>query len=66
MREYGFISAGGGDFYSKRLKQLKVGDEVFIYDKENGYVGYGTVRSEAQLASEFETSNGPLFCSSTC
>jgi hypothetical protein len=61
MREYGFISAGGGDFYSKRLKQLKVGDEVFIYDKGNGYVGYGTVRSEAQLASEFETSNGPLF-----
>lgn len=61
MRRYGFVSAGGGDFYTKRLQQLGVGDEVFVYDKGNGYIGYGVVTSEAQPASEFMTPAGPLF-----
>ena len=45
MKRYGFISAGGGEFYSKRLYQLSVDDEVFVYDKGNGYIGYLTQRS---------------------
>ncbi|SFL48530.1 hypothetical protein SAMN04488004_12212 [Loktanella salsilacus] len=61
MRRYGFISAGGGEFYTKRLQQLNVGDEVFVYDKGNGYIGYGAVVSEAQPASAFITAHGPLF-----
>lgn len=61
MRRYVFISAGGGEFYTKRLQQLSVGDEVFVNDKDNGYIGYGIVTSEAQPASEFMTSEGPLF-----
>jgi len=61
MRRYGFISAGGGDFYTKRLQQLSIGDEVFVYDKGNGYIGYGVVSSEAQSASEFMTPEGLLF-----
>lgn len=61
MRRYGFISAGGGEFYTKRLQQLSVGDEVFVYDKGNGYIGYGTVTAEAQPASEFITPEGLLF-----
>jgi hypothetical protein len=61
MRRYGFVSAGGGDFYTKRLKQLSVGDEVFAYDKGNGYVGYGVVTREVVPASEFVTPDGPLF-----
>ncbi len=61
MRRYGFISAGGGDFYTKRLQQLSVGDEVFVYNKGNGYIGYGVVTSEAQPASEFMTPEGLLF-----
>ncbi|SEN12612.1 hypothetical protein SAMN05216227_10082 [Pseudorhodobacter antarcticus] len=61
MRRYGFISAGGGEFYTKRLQQLSVGDEVFVYDKGNGYIGYGCVSSEAQPASVFMTPDGLLF-----
>lgn len=61
MKRYGFISAGGGEFYSKRLYQLSVGDEVFVYDKGNGYIGYGIVTAEARPAAEFMTPDGPLF-----
>ena len=61
MKRYGFIAAGGGEFYSKRLKQLNIGDEIFVYDKGNGYIGYGVVTSEMVLASEFMTSKGLLF-----
>ncbi len=61
MKRYGFISAGGGEFYSKRLYQLSVDDEVFVYDKGNGYTGYGIVTAEARPASEFMTPDGLLF-----
>lgn len=61
MKRYGFICAGGGEFYSKRLQQLSVGDEVFVYDKGNGYIGYGVVMSEVVPAAEFMTQDGPLF-----
>ncbi len=61
MKRYGFISAGGGEFYTKRLNQLAVGDKIFVYDKGNGYIGFGIVTIEAQLASDFMTPTGPLF-----
>lgn len=61
MRRYGFVSAGGGEFYTKRLHQLNVGDEFFAYYKGNGYIGYGVVTSEAVPAAEFMTPQGPLF-----
>ncbi len=61
MRRYGFISAGGGDSCTKRLQQLWVGDEVFVYNKGSGYIGYGIVTGEAVPASEFMTADGPLF-----
>lgn len=59
-RRYGFIAAGHGEFYSKRLDQLTVGDEVFVYDKGNGYLGYGKVTIEKTLAADFQTPDGPL------
>ncbi len=61
MKRYGFVSAGGGEFYTKRLEQLAVGDEIFVYDKGKGDIGYGTVTIEAQLASQLVTPDGPLF-----
>jgi hypothetical protein len=59
-RKFGFIAAGNGEFYSKRLDQLSVGDEVFVFDKGNGYIGYGVVTTEKTLAAQFQTPDGPL------
>lgn len=56
-REYGFVAAGGGAWYSKTLKQLQPGNRVFAYiPKGNGvggYVGYGEVTGAARLAKDF-------------
>jgi hypothetical protein len=60
MRKYGFVAAGGGRFYSKRLDQLKVGDKVFAYQKKTGYVGYGLITKEACLVKDFEVDGRPL------
>jgi hypothetical protein len=38
-----------------------VGDEVFAYDKGNGYIGYGVVTREVVPAAEFMTLQGLLF-----
>jgi hypothetical protein len=55
---YGFVSAGGGEWYTKSLKQLKPGNRVFVYiPKGNGvggYVGVGEVKGEAILARDFQ------------
>ncbi len=59
-KRYGFVAAGGGEFYSKRLEQLSIGDKVFVYDKGNGYIGYGLVTTERTPATEFRTAEGLL------
>ena len=61
MKNYGFVGTCGGDFYTKRLGQLNVGDKLFVFEKSKGYIGYGIVTSEKTPASEFQTPNGPLF-----
>ena len=50
---YGFISAGGGSVYSKPLKNLKIGEKIFVYMPPKGYIGYGIVESEPILAKDF-------------
>lgn len=61
---FGFVSAGGGEWYTKSLKQLKPGNRIFVYiPKGNGvggYVGVGEVNGEAMLAKDFkvETDRG--------
>jgi hypothetical protein len=52
-RKYGFLSAGYGPKYSEPLKKLQVGDPVFAYIKNCGYVGYGRVAQKAQPATQF-------------
>jgi hypothetical protein len=47
-RRYGFVSAGGGDWFSRTLRALPVGARVFTHIPKAGYVGVGTVSSEAQ------------------
>jgi hypothetical protein len=64
-REYGFIGAGGGEWYSKSLKNLKRGHRVFAYIPKGsgvgGYVGVGEVVGDARLAKDFEVQvNGSM------
>jgi hypothetical protein len=47
-RKYGFVSAGGGEWYSRTLKKLPVGARVFTYIPKTGYVGVGTVTGAAE------------------
>ena len=54
--DYGFISAGGGRWYSKTLFMLKPGDRVWVNIPGTGYVGVATVKSHAIVADEFITS----------
>ena len=57
-KRYGFISAGGGDFYTKTLKSLQPGERVWVKICElkdgNGYVGVGTVKGPAARSDEFQ------------
>lgn len=63
--DYGFISAGGGSWYSKTLQLLAPGDRVWVNVPGSGYVGVGRVTGRAQSAQEFriQTDDGekPIF-----
>lgn len=43
---YGFVSAGGGNWYSRSLQQLPLGARVFTHIPKSGYVGIGEVVGE--------------------
>ena len=51
--DYGFISAGGGRWYSKTLFMLKPGDRVWVNIPGTGYVGVAEVTGNAVMADEF-------------
>jgi hypothetical protein len=51
-KKYGFISAGGGSWYTNTLKMLSTGDRVWVNIPHTGYVGVGVVTSEAQMARD--------------
>lgn len=46
-RRFGFVSAGGGDWYSRTLAALPVGARVFACIPKTGYVGVGKVTGPA-------------------
>lgn len=46
-RRYGFVSAGGGRWYSDSLHNLPVGARVNVHIPKRGYVAVGTVLREA-------------------
>lgn len=52
-RKYGYISAGGGTWYTQTLKMLSPGDRVWVNIPKKGYVGVGIVEQAVQPASEF-------------
>lgn len=47
-RAHGFVSAGGGEWYSRTLRRLPEGGRVFVLVPGSGYVGVGTVCGPAQ------------------
>ena len=55
-RTYGFVAAGGGDFYIKPLERLFPGARVFLYKPYpvKGYVGVGIVKEKSLPVIEFE------------
>lgn len=52
-RQYGFISAGGGSWYSQTLKLLSPGDRVWVKVPKTGYVGVGVVTETVRPIKEF-------------
>lgn len=52
-RQYGFISAGGGSWYSQTLKLLSPGDRVWVKIPKTGYVGVGRVTEAVRPIKEF-------------
>ncbi len=63
-RKYGYISAGGGTWYSQTLKLLAPGDRVWVKSPGRGYVGVGRVTESVQSVNEFKvpTSTGEQPC----
>ena len=52
-RTYGFISAGGGTWYSQTLRMLSPGDRVWVKIPGHGYVGVGRVLEPSQPFKDF-------------
>lgn len=53
-RKYGFISGGGGSWYSQTLKMLVPGDRVWVKIPKTGYVGVGRVTEAVQSVNDFK------------
>ncbi len=54
--KYGFISGGGGSWYSQTLKLLAPGDLVWVKIPKTGYVGVGRVTEAVRAAKDFNVS----------
>ena len=52
--KYGFVSAGGGSWYSNTLNLLKPGDRIWVKVPSQGFVGVGRVKGNAEPATEFK------------
>ncbi|NDY93379.1 endonuclease NucS domain-containing protein [Ideonella livida] len=53
-RRFGYISGGGGSWYSQTLKLLSPGDRVWVKIPKKGYVGVGTVLESVQPVKDFK------------
>jgi len=51
-KDHGFVAAGGGEWYSRTLRNLPVGARVNVYLPGRGYVGVGTTLAEARRFDE--------------
>jgi len=53
-RKFGYISGGGGTWYSQTLKLLSPGDRVWVKIPKKGYVGVGRVLESVQSVNDFK------------
>lgn len=58
-RKYGFISGGGGSWYSNTLNLLKIGDRVWVKAPGHGFVGVGEVTGPRLSIKDFTLSGQP-------
>ena len=58
-RKYGFISAGGGSWYSNTLKQLPKGARIWVKVPQQGFVGVGRVTGSRQSSTDFQINDRP-------
>ena len=56
--KYGFVSAGGGDRYTRKLRTLRPGDRIWVNVPGYGYGGVARVKSDARSLTDF-TLPGP-------
>lgn len=49
---YGFVSAGGGERYSRSLRRLPEGARIFVHIPKHGYVAVGETLGEAKPFDE--------------
>jgi len=52
-KNYGFFSAGGGQWFSRTLNLLEPGKRIWVNIPGTGYVGVGTVDGPVQRADKF-------------
>lgn len=53
-RTHGFVSAGGGDWYTRTLEQVPVGARIWVCIPKTGYVGVGTTVGTARPLSQMD------------
>jgi len=57
-RKYGFVSAGGGSWYTKSLAMLEPGASIWVNLPGNGYAGVGKVVDGVVPIDEFVVDDG--------
>jgi len=62
--KYGFISGGGGSWFSQTLKLLSPGDRIWVKIPKVGFVGVGIVKESVRNVNDFmvETPDGERPC----
>ena len=56
--KHGYLNAGGGETYWRRLQNLEQGDRVFAYVGGAGYVGIAEVTGNVMLARDARVDSG--------
>jgi hypothetical protein len=66
-RQFGYLTAGGGSWYWKPLRNLRPGQRVFAYVGGAGYVGLGEITGEVRpLADVTVTVDGHTIAAGEC